>query len=95
MRSELILKRPDKSQVQITVDFSIDNLGPIWRVYVMKKEPGKKKWQDVFEVDYAYRNMSMEQRSEYRNKKQMELVTDAEIWQAKMQVWESLKPEKP
>lgn len=95
MKSELILKRPDKSQVKITADFWADRRGFGWGIHVQTKGPGKRKWCDFTDTnDYSYRKLSMTERSEFVKASQLEVVTEEEILQAKMKLWESIKPVK-
>lgn len=87
---ETILKRPDGSKVKIVVRSASYDLT------VYKCEAGKRTWIEVPETinNYQYRNLPSDRnvRQQWVLQKQLEVVTPQEIYEAKIKLWESLKP---
>lgn len=94
MRHEKIIKRLDGSRVMLAVEFNADYRGVIWRVDVRKAAPGKRKFFDVVDTnDFDYRRQSFpEGREVWAKNKMLEHVTLKEIKDAKLELYELLKP---
>ena len=94
LRTEKILRRNDGSRVKIVVDlFSISRGKVDYRFYVQVCGKGKRTWRDAVNVDsYLYRTLSMEDRRALNISESMKIISDAELLDAKMELWESFKP---
>ncbi|CAG5001807.1 hypothetical protein DYBT9275_02745 [Dyadobacter sp. CECT 9275] len=94
-RTTTLLRRPDGSKVEITVEFWVNIRKENYSVVVNFCAPGKRKFKPLYDSDtWQYRNLSLPERLEYARKKQLEVCTEEEIYEAKLKCWESLKPEK-
>lgn len=96
MTHELILKRPDGSKVKIIVRFyELSRNDYRYMVDVLSCEKGKRTFVSVVNTDdYEYRAQSFpEGREEWAMRKYMEVATKEEILQAKLELWNKLKPE--
>lgn len=97
MRYEKIINREDKSKILITVVpyfGSYNDNEMIYKIQVGKKEYRKRNWDFVgCENDWEYRSLSMKDREDYFLKKQLQFVSEDEIYQAKIECWEKLKPQ--
>jgi len=99
MRHEKIVKREDGTQYQICVNAYLDsyrNDAMKYRVDVFYKQKGKRKWLNVDKeiYDHEYSRLSMDERREYDNKNILRFVTKEEIYDAKIELWDLLKPQK-
>jgi len=96
MKHEKIFIREDKSKIKIIVTFRSDSWihsAPEWNYEIEKQAAGKRKWIKVeYDNDYKWRNLSMEDRRKYEHKKNLEIVTEKEILEAKLEFWEIIKP---
>lgn len=95
MKTELILKRDDGKQVQIIASCSCGTFEkPRYTIEVYYRHPPKRKWTPVFDSNsFEYRRESFpEGRYAYESKKQLLHVSEDEIQNAKLKLWESLKP---
>ncbi len=79
MLHEKILKRDDGSIVKIAIRFSSDRFFGEYGGYMTT-------------VRTCARRLDMDGRNEYEVKKQLEHVTKEEILQAKLELWEKMKP---
>ena len=94
-----ILRRGDGSRVRLTV-----NLGEYYRdgytrfgytLSVVTCKKGKRTWCGVVDADsYTWRQLSMEEREQARIDASMNHITEDELHQAKLELWESIKPIK-
>ena len=93
---DTILKREDGSQVRISVkilEYWSRNGSFDYRTEVSIRESGKRKWVDAVNThSWAYRQMSLGEREEHLEKEKLNYVTKEEIYQAKINAWESIKP---
>ena len=93
---EKILKRGDGSRVKIKVRFYTDysnhhEYGV--EVYTCKKR--KRTWIEACDIDsYEYLVLGWKERDVVRMRDYLKVVTKAEIQEAKICLWEKLKPEK-
>lgn len=93
MRHEEIIKRPDGSKVRIDVYFWLNHDKPRYDVNVYRCDKGKRTWRGCYdEQSYEYRRLSIEDRQGFKFQKQKEFVSDEEIIQAQMVIWNKLKP---
>jgi len=92
---EKIIKRADGSRVKITVQFGVGffDEGAKYSVFIEKCEKGKRTWQDCLDRDSnTYRKLNQADRIERIKKANLELVSPEEIFEAKMELWQKLKP---
>lgn len=94
MIHEKIIKRSDGTRIQIEVKLNYQFGRDIeYWVRVFKCDAGKRTWRNVINTDlYEYRKLSMEERRIYEVKKQLEFVSVEEIKEAKLELWQKLKP---
>lgn len=94
MRKEYILKRDNGSRVKIVAEFGEGYYSGIgYRTSVYTCEKGKRTWKPSFDSDcYKYRGLNMEERKRFRHQSQYDYVTEEEIHNTKVMLWESLKP---
>ena len=96
MSFETILVREDKSKVLLRILIDHDRYYSdriTYRVQVATKAYRKQSWESIIGYDsWKYRKLSTEEREVYIKNKQLEIVTEEEIYQAKLNAWEALKP---
>lgn len=96
MRHDKTFIRNDGSKVNIEATVSIRSFGgekPEWSVRVTTCAKGKRTWFGVFSTDsYDYRKLSQNERIEFVKDEQLKHVTEAEIQEVKMELWQMLKP---
>jgi hypothetical protein len=95
LKTEEILKRDDGSRVRIVVELYTPSFGEAeYRFHVQTCAKGKRTWKGVVDNNsYAYRCLTMEKRRELKIAEYMKVISDAELLNAKMKMWESFKPE--
>jgi hypothetical protein len=100
MQHEKIIKRDDGTQYQITVNVYISSRFSEEKVSytctLLARQKGMKKWLKVPDKlgEYAYRALSMEDRKKHQKENMLRYVSSEEIYQAKIEAWEMLKPSK-
>lgn len=96
MRYEKIIKRDDKSRVEIDVEFyqsTYTGNPPSYKISIYICEPGKRKFHGIYRSDdWEYRKLSVPDREKWVLQQQLKYVTTEEILQAKLELWEKLKP---
>ncbi len=98
MEHTKIIERSDKSKVKIRVQFktsysSVSSCSYDFDVYILP--PRKRIWINVsYELtqSYLYRKLGNVERREAILNKQLEYVTKEEIYAAKLELWQKLKP---
>lgn len=98
MRHEKIVKREDGTQYQICVTAYLDSYrteAMQYNVFVFYRQKGKRKWMDIDKgiYDHVYRRLNIDERREYDNKNNLRFVTEQEIYDAKIELWNLLKPQ--
>jgi hypothetical protein len=91
----VIIKREDGTRYKIDVRSYYDNYSNSMRYPfdVLKCLPKKRKFRNVVNTDdWEYRCLTMDQRRVYEKELQLLYVTKEEIYAAKIDVWNSLKP---
>ena len=84
-------------QYKIVVSLSISfRETPGWNVSVYYKKKGKRLWNNVdYDIPtWDFRKLSIEERSLYIEKNNLRYVTEDEIFETKMELWNKLKPKK-
>jgi len=90
---ETVIRREDGSRVKIKAYFHAEYRDIEYRCDVYTCEPKKRTWKNVYDSNcYKYRCLSMEDRKKYVAEKELEVVSPEELHQAKINLWESLKP---
>jgi hypothetical protein len=94
MTHEKIFSRPDGTKHKVIVSFYAGFIEKDckWSVEVLKCEPRKRTWLNVTSDDYQWRAKSMGDRAKADMDKFLKLVTPEEILQAKVELWEKMKP---
>lgn len=96
MKTEKILKREDGSRVKIIVDYYTERYMQKqgYSTLVFTCEKGKRTWKPSFDEDcYRYRTLSMEDRKVFEEESKFNHVTEEELLDAKMLLWQMMKPE--
>lgn len=92
---ETILKRPDGSRVKIVVRFIPEwsSNDCIYKSDVMICRPKKRTFYNpINDLTPAYRCMSREARCEFIENEYLKYVTEAEILEAKRELWKKMEP---
>lgn len=94
---EAILKRDDGTRVKITVEYYSDSVYSSksleYKVIVSYCNKGKRTWMLTYNADgYKYRKLSMEERRIFVKESYLDYVTEKEILEVKLALWESIKP---
>ena len=96
MKTELLLRRDNGDRVKITVTLNrFGDSSPLYGVDVDTCQKGKRTWLSAVDTNcYKYRAtpFASSEREDFAEKLKLALVTDEEIHQAKIQLWESIKP---
>lgn len=95
MKHEKIIKRPDGTRVKIDVSLYLDiyRNNAQYDVDVTICAPGKRTFREVYSGDdYLFRKLSMQDRAAFILESQLKVVTAEEIYAAKLEAWELLKP---
>lgn len=96
MRHEKIIKREDGTRYLLCIDLYIDSFRETvsWTVQVWTKAKGKRNWTDVPDTLYEHtiRRMSLKDQEEHRMKNILRFVTPEEILEAKLELWNKIKP---
>ena len=90
---EKTVKRGDGTRVRIKVAFISDFSYSGYSVYVTHCNKGKRTWKSCCNVNsHTYSILSMEERRAAIEKAQLDYVTEQEIYDAKIELWLSMKP---
>lgn len=95
MSNEIIYTRADGTKVKVSASFYAPYLGkPEWEIRVSVCPPKKRTWVGVYSGDdYMYRRLDQAGKNAYVMEKQLMHCTKEEMLAAKLQLWESMKPE--
>lgn len=96
MRHEKIIKRENGDRILISVSLFVDYSGASYNLdRVSKCQKGKRNFIAFHSSDdYQWRSLNREQREEYELEIYLRHVTEAEILEAKIELWNKLKPTK-
>ncbi len=97
MSVEKIIKREGGGKVKITVSIYTNRIfGKFaYETDVQICEKGKRSWFGVYSTDtYVFRRMSTEDKVIFIKMEQLKHVTEDEIYQAKLELWNSIKPQE-
>jgi len=94
LKTEEILRRDDGSRVKIILELWTPSFGEAeYRFHVQTCDKGKRTWRGLVNSDnYSYRTLGMEERRSFHTAECMKIITDVELLDAKMKMWESFKP---
>jgi hypothetical protein len=97
MTHEKIITHDNGDKVRITIFFYCDYSGHKYNIrYVEVKPKGKRTWKSVHSSDDdTWRRLDSAGRAQYEMNICLQYVTSAEIMQAKLELWEQLKPATP
>lgn len=89
------IKLPDGRKVNIYVRISLSFLKPEYVVTVSVCDAGKRKFKPIDPSNnYSFRVLSLDDRQQYLMERYLEIVTAEQIHEAKLELWEKLKPTK-
>ena len=98
MIHEKIIKREDGKQYRISVNVYLSGYSYEQKIgygiSVEYREKGKRKWLSLPDNlnEWKFRKLSMEGRRNHKIKNTLNYVTEDEVYQAKLEAWEKLKP---
>jgi len=92
---EKIIKRENGDSYQICINASFSNKMD-YKINAYYRLKNKRKWTPISRdiPDFQYRKLSLSDRREYYDNNLLRFFTADELYQARMELWESLKPEK-
>lgn len=95
MRDETILKRDNGDKVKILCEVYVDfHNPPNWQINVHTQQKGKRLWLGTHSTDdYAWRRLDSKERERYEMTIYLKYVSAEEIYQAKLSLWEQMKPQ--
>jgi len=91
---EKIFKRDNGTQFKIDASIITFHYEFQYRINIAYRDKGKKNWLYLPDTlhDYEFRRLSMEDRENHKNENYLRFVTPDEILQAKIGLWNQLKP---
>lgn len=96
MKHEKIFTRENGIQFLIQVSFISDSFRDTfeYRVQVMTREKGKKIWNNIeTDIDsYSLRKLPWDQKAAYHYSNSLRFVSESEIMEVKIALWNKLKP---
>ena len=95
MYHQTVIKRSDGSQVMITTSILVDYSRNVsWETQVHFRSKRQRNWTSVFSTDdYEWRKLpTKEAKAEYVHAQKLLFCTEEELYQAKLELWEQIKP---
>ncbi len=93
MIHDKIFKRENGDKVKITVDFYIDRHDkPTYNIHIFLCENGKRKFNQLSFDDWNFRNLSMDERSNYRRNEILKHVSNEEVLDTISELWNRFSP---
>lgn len=94
-RLEKTLKRENGERIKIICNFRGDYRRSRYEVQVLHCDKGKRTWKGCCDTEHhMFRRLSIEERSQAVEKSYLNYVTEQEILDAKLELWELMKPER-
>lgn len=97
MKTEKKFTRENGTQYLIQISFVPDSFRETfeYRVNVWTREKGKRNWNNIPQQlsEYDIRKMSWEEKKEYNYKNSLRFVSEEEIMEAKLELWNKLNPQ--
>lgn len=95
MRHEKIIENEVKNQeIKIEVEAYLHQTETSYEIDVYSRNKNARKWIPVVDRnDYDYRKMSSAGKATFENEINLTFVSAPEILEAKMELWEKMKPE--
>lgn len=88
-----ILRRDDGNRVEVSVALSPCTRGVEYVFHVRTAAKGKRTWKDCYDGDgYLYRSLSLGARRVFREAEMLKVISAEELHEAKLELWQSLKP---
>lgn len=95
MNHEKIIIRENGDKVMLRINFFILSLSkPTYKLNVYLCGKGKRKYNEITFDSYEYRRLGMEERKDFEYQEYLKHVTEDELQEAKLEMWETLKPIK-
>ena len=92
MNHEKIITKENGDKVKINVSVYLNYNTAVYKLSLSLLPKGKRKFVQISFDGYEYRQLNMEQRREYELKEYLKEVSENDIYQAKIELWEKLKP---
>lgn len=96
MTKEKTITRENGIQYLIEISFVHDPYRETfeYRVQVLTREKGKRKWGAIPDQlsEYEIRKMDWEEKKEHNYKNSLRFVSEEEIMEVKIELWNDLKP---
>lgn len=92
MNHEKIFIKENGDKVKVLVCFYSDHKCGNYRINLMYCPKGKRKFISVSFDGYSYRNLSLEDRKKYEYEVFLTYLSSEQITEAKLELWEKLKP---
>lgn len=94
MKLEKIIKREDGSRVRIIASIYNSYQKIKYETCVHICEKGKRTWRGVYDTDnFMYRRLNTEDREKFILEAQLKAVTEDELFDAKLDLWNMIRPE--
>lgn len=96
MKIEHLMKKDNGLEVKLIVRLITDPYSSRfkWTLEGFYRIKPKRKFESVVHKGYYYRSLNPEERTKLHYKALLEYVTEEDIYNAKMVLWESIKPAK-
>lgn len=98
MKNEKIFTRENGTQYLIQISFVHDSFRETFEymVQVLTREKGKRNWNNIPQQlsEYDIRKMDWEEQKEYHYRNSLRFVSEQEIMEAKIELWNKLNPIK-
>lgn len=95
MNYEKIIARENGDKVKLLINFFLLSLNqPTYKVNVYLCGKGKRKYNEIKFDDYSYRSLTMQARKDFEYQEYLKHVTEDELHEAKLEVWQKLIPIK-
>ena len=95
MRVEKIIKRDDGSRIKLDVSVGNYNFQNKFKydIYVSVCKKGKRTFTGSYSSDsFSYRCLNHDDRQKYILESQLKLVSEKEIYDAQIELWQMLEP---
>jgi hypothetical protein len=95
MTYEKIIVRENGDKVKLLINFFLLSLSqPTYKINVYLCGKGKRKYNEIKFDSYDYRRLGMEGRKDFEYQEYLKHVTEDELHEAKLEVWQKLIPIK-
>ena len=97
MKHETLIQRPDGTKIKLIVGFWADSMRDEfgYTVQLAVCQPRKRTFiyaRNEYQDDYEYRALNKQERQKFVEENNLKYVTAEEIYQAKIELWNKIKP---